>query len=1166
MSAQPDSSANPAWPQRLAEIATLAVIYFVTARLGQLLAIPPGNITPVWLPSGIILAAVLTRGYRVWPGIFLGAFAGNVWAYFSAASPGAVLKCLCAGAANGLGDSLCAVAGAYLIQRTTGSRAPLNRAMDLVKLIGYGGVVGGGISALLGVTSLCLAGFLPWAQSGPALATWWIGDGMGVLLLTPLLLAWRAGGRGCRFGREELAALVSLAAFGLWLAPQSELALSVVALPLLLWAVFRFDPRVAFAMITAVAAAALLALALGVGPFLGSSANVNLLLLQLFLASLAAPLIILHGALAERQAAAGREARMAPVFLSVFFLLAVGILTVGYLYFRDYERKFRAEVVQELAVIAELKVSELVQYRRERLGDALVLDRNPAISQLVRRCLAQPADAEAQRLLQAWLNKYQRHYHYDEVFLLDAQGGVRVSASGSSVTVSAAIAAGVSESLRSPQPIFQDFYRLEKNRQVYLSLLVPVRDETEGDRPLGVLVLRINPEAYLFPFLKRWPTPSPTGETILTRREGNEVVYLNALRFRTNTALALRLPLSHREIPAVRAALGESGIMEGVDYRGVPVLGAALAVPDSPWFLVAKLDAAEAYAPMWRQLWQVLGMIGLLLFATGSSVGLVAWQRRLRLYRERAEQAEKLRESAERLEYALAGGELGNWDWFPPTGAASYSDRWAKLLEYQPGEFEPTLDFFKQHVHPEDLPAVLERLTGHVEGRLPDYASEHRMSTKSGGWKWFSDRGKVVLRDQAGRPTRVTGVVADITPRKRAEAALLVEKQNLDALFECSPIALLVLDATANIVRVNAAAVALIGGSEPEFVYHQPGNALRCVHSSKDPRGCGYSTECPLCPLRNNIEALLKSGGNLNGAELVSELLQNGAPQKVHFRIGAEPVMISGVRHLLVAMDDITARKQAETEILRLNAELEQRVRDRTAQLEVANRELEAFSYSVSHDLRAPLRAIHGFARILQEDFAPQLAPEAARHLNVISREALRMGRLIDDLLNFSRLNRQPLRQEIILPERLVQQALETLRAAPTDRRIELTIGELPPGRGDPALLLQVWTNLLANALKFTGARAVAEIAIEGRLAGEEVVYFVRDNGAGFDMQYADKLFGVFQRLHSEAEFEGTGVGLALVQRIVHRHGGRVWAEGKVNAGATFYFSLPNPKEKPGPL
>ena len=257
---------------------------------------------------------------------------------------------------------------------------------------------------------------------------------------------------------------------------------------------------------------------------------------------------------------------------------------------------------------------------------------------------------------------------------------------------------------------------------------------------------------------------------------------------------------------------------------------------------------------------------------------------------------------------------------------------------------------------------------------------------------------------------------------------------------------------------------------------------------------------------------------------------------------------------------DVDALKQAEEKVRLLNTELEQRVARRTAQLELANKELEAFSYSVSHDLRAPLRAVNGFAGMVLAEYGQQLPPEGKHYLERIQKGGLRMGQLIDDLLAFSRLTRQPLLRQTVDTHRLVSAALEELKPSSAGRSLEIRLGDLPPCQGDPVMLQQVWINLLANAIKYTAGRDPAIIEIGCQAEPGEAVYFVRDNGAGFDMQFAHKLFGVFQRLHRMAEFEGTGVGLAIVQRIILRHGGRVWAQAALNQGATFFFTLDQTK------
>ncbi|MCX7173245.1 MAG: ATP-binding protein [Proteobacteria bacterium] len=326
------------------------------------------------------------------------------------------------------------------------------------------------------------------------------------------------------------------------------------------------------------------------------------------------------------------------------------------------------------------------------------------------------------------------------------------------------------------------------------------------------------------------------------------------------------------------------------------------------------------------------------------------------------------------------------------------------------------------------------------------------------------------------------------------------------------------------------------------------------------------STE--LAPMAANFTARLMAAmasGTIDKIDL--SWTKDGRPICWYVRVMPEFDAEDKVVSALTIWTDISERKQAEQEVRKLNAELERRVTERTAELEAANKELEAFAFSVSHDLRAPLRHIDGFVDLLQERAAPTLDAESRRYMATITKAARRMGTLIDDLLSFSRMGRAEMARTQVDLTALVQEVIRELEPETHDRVIDWRIAVLPNVTGDRAMLRVVLVNLVSNALKFTQPRAQAEIEIGSEPGSEsETVIFVRDNGVGFDMQHVDKLFGVFQRLHREDEFEGTGIGLANVRRVISRHGGRTWAEGQPGGGATFRFSLPlarNSQESP---
>jgi signal transduction histidine kinase len=407
---------------------------------------------------------------------------------------------------------------------------------------------------------------------------------------------------------------------------------------------------------------------------------------------------------------------------------------------------------------------------------------------------------------------------------------------------------------------------------------------------------------------------------------------------------------------------------------------------------------------------------------------------------------------------------------------------------------------------------------------------------------WTAGRIRVFADERAQEASRRLAELA------RSEAALRRQTHLFESILARLAEGVVVADAAGRFVVFNPAAEALIGvgitDAPPQQWPQRYGLFL--------PDGVN-----PFPPDQVPLARALR-GESVDDAEVF--VRHAGRPDGVLLLVTARPLPddSNGPSGGVVVFRDVTARKRAEQEVLRLNETLEQRVRERTEELESANRELDAFCYSVSHDLRAPLRAIDGFARILAEDHAAALPEEGRGHLQRVRDSAQHMGRLINDLLALSRLGRQPLRLGRIEPEELVREALEGLQAERQGRNVVVIVGELPACLGDAALLRQVFVNLLSNALKYTRRREQARIEIGclGEDDPAERVYYVKDNGVGFDMRYAPKLFGVFQRLHRAEEYEGAGVGLAIVQRVVQRHGGRAWASAAVDQGATFFVAL----------
>jgi PAS domain S-box-containing protein len=499
-----------------------------------------------------------------------------------------------------------------------------------------------------------------------------------------------------------------------------------------------------------------------------------------------------------------------------------------------------------------------------------------------------------------------------------------------------------------------------------------------------------------------------------------------------------------------------------------------------------------------------------------------------------------LRTSRQELNEAQRIAKVGSWLWDPLRDKVTWSDELYHIADRDPSLPAPTYHELQRHYSPENWNRLNTAVQRALETGTP-YELDLELLRENGRHAWIIARGEA-QHDASGRIVKLRGTAQDITERKLAEEALQRSEQKFQTIFRGSPVALSVSELeTGRFVEINQA-------------------MLRLMHGTSFDQMVG----------RTSVEIGMLTPGERQ--KMLDAVLHTGHVDRLEIavrRLDGEPFTaeasmsryeMDGKNYILANIVDVTENKLAREEIQRLNIELEKRVTERTAELATANKELETFNYSVSHDLRSPLRTVDGFSRLLMEDYASQLSAEAQSYLGHIVTATSRMDQLIRGLLNLSHITRTQIRPRPVSLSAIAETIASELHESEPQRSVEFVIAPNLIAQGDADLLRSVMQNLLSNAWKYTSKHPRARIEFGAGQIGGETVFYVRDDGAGFAPENAGKLFNPFQRLHGTEEFPGTGIGLTIVQRIIQRHGGRIWAEGEEEKGATFYFTLPGRK------
>lgn len=829
-------------------------------------------------------------------------------------------------------------------------------------------------------------------------------------------------------------------------------------------------------------------------------------------------------------------------FILVSLAVAITAIIAGYLFYKYEEKSIIENKHQELKAIAELKVSQIEKWMEDKIVNADNMSMNPYSIKEIEDLIDGKGAPNLKEIIVSRLKYRKQSFNFEEIYLATQDGKEVLTTADKPNQLDTVFLQDLRESLLMKKTKFSDFRFCNIHKRIHFLLISP--NINKNNKVVAFLIFQIDPFNYLYPLIQNWPTNSKTAETFIIEQSGNEVLFLNELRHKENSALKFKQPIENYELPAVKAIKGERGVVEGIDYRGEQVLAYITQIKGTKWFMISKVDKNEILSELKiRGILIVVIIVLIILFAVSSAASVYNSRQKVILKNlvevkaagelERRLAEEKIKESEEKLRLALDATRQGWFEYDIVTGKIKVSEEYERILGYEPGEVNSNMDLFFDNIHPDDIESmrvVLEDCINSGEVR----SIEYRRKTKNGNWKWLRTLGKVIEYSKDGKPIKMTGTHTDIDDRKHAEEILKTSEEKFKNLVEKMPDGYYRSTPEGRFLFVNPALVKMLGyESKEELLKVNIPQTLYFDESERD----SFENESEEFQSDYEVYRLKKK----NGSEIWIE-----DHCRYHKDQDGKVIMHEGVCR------DITIRKKAEEELHRAKEKAEELSRVKTN-----------FLANMSHELRTPMVGILGFSEVLMSSIKDE---EQKNYAEIIYNGGKRLMETLDLILNISaiEMNKVKIYYEQFNVVDLIKELITSFEIFAGKKNLYLRTensGEEILLKSDRRILTQILNNLINNAIKYTEKGGVViKAEINERDNEKNVLIRVKDTGIGIPKDKIDLIWEEFRQV-SEGygrTFEGTGLGLSITKKFTEMLGGKIYVESsELNEGTTFALEIP---------